>query len=145
MIEIDENVMIDRPVERVFAFVTDFKNNTLWQTNVILSEQTSEGPLGEGTTYRLVNRFMGKHLDSEGIISAYVPNQVCSYRFLSGPVDGESRYLFSSVNGGTRFTTIGSISLNMLKSVEFLARRKARRQVRKDLQTLKKILEDGEG
>ena len=145
MINIEESVTIARPVERVFTFATDFENNTRWQTNVILTEQTSEGPLGEGTTYRLVNRFMGKHFDSNGIISEYIPNQICSYRFVSGPVGGSSSFIFEPVNGGTRFITKGAIELKNFKSVGILARHKARRQVRNDLQKLKRILENGEG
>ena len=145
MINIEESVTIARPVESVFTFATDFQNNTRWQTNVILTEQTSEGPLGEGTTYRLVNRFMGKHFDSNGVISEYIPNQICSYRFVSGPVGGNSSFIFEPVNGGTLFITKGAIKLKNFKSIGFLARHKARRQVRNDLQKLKRILENGEG
>ena len=145
MINIEESVTIARPVERVFTFATDFQNNTRWQTNVILTEQTSEGPMGEGTTYRLVNRFMGKHFDSNGVISEYIPNQICSYRFVSGPVGGSSSFIFEPVNEGTRFITKGAIELIYFKSMGILARHKARRQVRNDLQTLKRILENGEG
>ncbi len=145
MIDIEESVTIARPVERVFAFATDFQHNRRWQTDVILTEQTSEGPMGEGTTYRLVNRFMGKQFDSAGVISEYVPNQICSYRFVSGPVGGESSFIFEPVNDGTRFITRGFIELKIFKTVGLLTRRRARRQVRNDLQTLKKILENGEG
>ena len=145
MINIDESVTIARPVESVFAFATDLQNNTLWQTDVILTEQTSKGSLGEGTTYRLVNRFMGMHFDSEGVISEYIPNQICSYRFLSGPITGESSFIFEPVNSGTRFITRGAIVLKNFKYVGFLTRRRARRQVRNDLQKLKRILENGEG
>ena len=145
MIDIDESVTIASPVEKVFSFATDLKNNSRWQTDVILTEQISEGPLGEGTTYRLVNRFMGKHFDSKGVISEFVPNQICSYRFVSGPVGGESSYIFEPVNGGTRFITSGAIELKLFRSIGFLARRKALRQVRNDLQRLKNILENGEG
>lgn len=145
MIAIEEDVTIARPVDGVFAFVTDIRNNPLWQTDVILSEKTSEGPWGEGTTYRLVNRFMGRRLDSTGIISQYIPNRICSYRFVSGSVDGESSFIFEPVSGGTRLITRGVIGLKFLNSVEFLARRRARRQVRNDLLKLKEILENGGG
>jgi len=145
MIDIEESVTIARPVESVFAYATDLQNNTRWQTDVILTEQTSVGSLGEGTTYRLVNRFMGMHFDSEGVISEFVPNQICSYRFVSGPIGGESSFIFEPVNGGTRFITRGAIELKNFKYVGFLARRRARRQVRNDLQRLKRILENGAG
>ena len=69
MIDIEDSVIINQPVEKVFAFATNLENNICWQSDVILSEQTSEGPFGRGATYRLVNRFMGQFFDSEGVIA----------------------------------------------------------------------------
>ncbi len=142
MIDIEDSVTIDRPVEEVFAFATNLAHNTCWQTDVILTEQTSQGPFGEGATYRVVNRFMGRYFDSEGIISEYVPNRICTYRFTAGAVAGESRFIFEAVNGGTRFVARSSIDLKNFKKLGFVIRRKARHQVRNDLSKLKKILEN---
>ncbi|MFY9706239.1 MAG: SRPBCC family protein [Desulfobacterales bacterium] len=143
MIDIEDSVIIKQPVGKVFAFATNLENNMRWQSDVILSEQTSEGPFGQGATYRLVNRFMGQFFDSEGIISEYVPNEICTYCFTAGPVAGESRFIFEAVHGGTRFLTRSNIELKNLKMLGFLVKRKARHQVRNDLQKLKKILENG--
>lgn len=145
MIDIEDSVIIDQPVEKVFVFATNLENNMCWQTAVILSEQTSEGPFGRGATYRVVNRFMGQFFDSEGIISEYVPNEICTYRFTAGPVAGESRFIFEAVHSGTRFVTRNKIELKNLKVLGFVVKRKARRQVRNDLLKLKKILEIGAG
>ena len=145
MIDIEDSVIINQTVEKVFAYATNLENNMCWQSDVILSEQTSEGPFGRGATYRLVNRFMGQFFDSEGIISEYVPNEICTYCFTAGPVSGESRFIFEAVHGGTRFLTRSNIELKNLKMLGFLVKRKARHQVRNDLQKLKKILEIGAG
>ncbi|MFZ0131790.1 MAG: SRPBCC family protein [Desulfobacterales bacterium] len=145
MIDIEDSVTIDRPVESVFAFATNLANNTCWQTDVILTEQTSTGPFGEGATYRVVNRFMGQYFDSEGIIAEYVPNRSCTYRFTAGPVAGESRFIFEEVDGGTRFVTRSTIELKNFKKLGFIIRRKARHQVRNDLWKLKELLEKKAG
>ena len=145
MIDIEDSVIINQPVGKVFAFATNLENNMHWQTDVIVSEQTSVGPFGQGATYRLVNRFMGQFFDSEGIISEYVPNEICTYCFTSGPVAGESHFIFEAVHGGTRFLTLSNIELKNLKMLGFLVKRKARHQVKNDLQRLKKILENGSG
>ena len=145
MIDIEDSVIIHQPVEKVFAFATNLENNSCWQSDVILSEQTSEGPFGRGATYRLVNRFMGQFFDSEGIISEYVPNALCTFCFTAGPVAGESRFIFEALDGGTRFLTRSNIELKNMKMLGFLVKRKARHQVRNDLQKLKKILENGAG
>jgi len=141
MIDIEDSIYIDRPVSQVFSYATDLDKNRQWQTDVEVTEQTSAGPFGKGATYRLVNRFMGQRLEMEGVISEYVPNQRCTYRILSGPVRGENSFHFESVNGGTQLTTRGMLELKTMKVAGFLVRRKARRQVKNDLQKLKSILE----
>lgn len=143
MIDIEDSVIIARPVDSVFAFTTDLSQNARWQTDVALSEKTSEGPLCKGSTYRLVNHFMGKRFETEGVIAEYIPNRLCTYRFTSGPVAGESSYIFEPVETGTHFITRGQLDLKSFKAAGFIVKRMARRQVRKDLQTLKRILENG--
>ena len=51
-IQQEHTVVIDRPIEEVFAFVTDPDNVSLWQSTSLETEQTSEGPVGVGTTFR---------------------------------------------------------------------------------------------
>lgn len=143
MIDIDESVYIDTPIDKVFEFTTDLNNNVRWQTDVSVAELTSEGPLGLGATYRCVNRFLGQRFETEGFISRYEPHRVCSFRFTSGGVDGESSFLFESVNGGTQFTTRAKLKLNRYKLAGILLKYKAKQQVRADLVKLKNLLENG--
>ncbi len=48
----EHNVVIERPIEEVFAFVTDPNNDPLWQSTSLETEQTSEGPVDVATTFR---------------------------------------------------------------------------------------------
>jgi hypothetical protein len=48
----EHTVVIDRPVEEVFAFATDPNNDSLWQSTTLETEQTSEGAVDVGTTFR---------------------------------------------------------------------------------------------
>jgi uncharacterized membrane protein len=141
MIEIEDSVIIKKPVDRVFKFATDLNNNAKWQSEILVAEQTSDGQFGLGATYRCVNRFLGKRIESEGVISDFEPDKICSFRFSSGSVSGESSYLFQPVNGYTKFTTVGNIKLNNFKLAALLVKRKARQQVRNDLKKLKQVLE----
>ena len=61
-------MVISQPVEQVFEFVTNPRNNAKWQTDILELEMTSGNHLGLGAAYRCVNRFMGKHIESEGVI-----------------------------------------------------------------------------
>ena len=143
MIDIEESVYIDKPIAKVFDFTTNLNNNPHWQSNVSLVEQTSQGPFGLGATYRCVNRFLGKQFETEGFISRYEPHRICSFYFTSGGVNGESSFIFESVNGGTRFTTAAKLEMETFKIAGFIVKRSARQQVRGDLKKLKKLLENG--
>jgi carbon monoxide dehydrogenase subunit G len=82
-----QSVVINHPVERVFAFVSDFENDPPW-SGVAEVHRTSPGPLGIGTTFQLRQRFLGRHLDVVLDVVHYEPNRVitvktASSRFLS--------------------------------------------------------------
>jgi hypothetical protein len=47
----EESIVIERPVPEVFAFVSNTTNDPLWHTTVVEGHQTSEGPVGLGTTF----------------------------------------------------------------------------------------------
>jgi len=143
MIDIEDSLFIHQPINKVFEYVTNFENNPQWQTGFVSTEVTSAEPFGRGSTYNCVNRFLGFRFESEGVIAEFEPSTICSYRFTSGSVSGESSFMFESVNGGTKFTTRGKLKLNKLKLAGFVVNRKARQQVRHDLKRLKRILENG--
>ena len=143
MIDIQESVFIRQPVETVFAYVTDLKNNAQWQSGILDIAITSDGSLTVGSTYSCVNRFMGFRFESAGEIVQYEPNRICTYLFTSGSVSGQTRFTFSSQDGGTLFTTSGTLKLKHLKLAGFLVNHKARHQARHDLRKLKSIMENG--
>ena len=143
MFEFEDSVIIDQPVEVVFDYATQLSNNAKWQSDIIEVNQVSGGAFREGAVCRLVNRFLGQQYESEFIISAYEPHRKCAYHFLSGPVTGQSSFVFESVNGNgcTKFTTRGRLQLQQFKLAAFLVQRKAKKQIREDMHRLKRILE----
>lgn len=145
MMRFNESIHIRRPVQNVFSFTTDLNNNIRWQSDVMVAQQTSEGPFGVGATYRCVNRFMGKEIETEGVISEYAPEKKCSFKFTSGPVTGESSFIFEPVKDGTKFTTIGELDIGIFRLAGFLIRHAAKAQIKNDLQKLKSVLENGNG
>ena len=59
MARIEESVEIKRPVDKVFAFTTDAKSWPKWQSAFSDAEQTSQGPVGVGTTFKATFHMMG--------------------------------------------------------------------------------------
>ncbi len=47
-------VMISRPIEDVFRFLSDFENIPKWNYAIVETRKVSEGPVGVGTIYQQV-------------------------------------------------------------------------------------------
>ena len=78
---------IKRPVEVVWAFIVDPANNHKWDPGTLAVRQTSDGPMGVGTTLiATVNLIGRRYLDVR--IIGFDPHRSVSFEFASGPVMG---------------------------------------------------------
>jgi uncharacterized protein YndB with AHSA1/START domain len=104
VIDRSDSVTIDRPVEEVFAYVTDTSNDPEWHTDVLEARKTSEGPVAIGTTWH--QRFKPAMGVSEGDseVIAFEPNRMEVLRSELGPMQPTLTYRFEPTDGGTRFT-----------------------------------------
>jgi len=59
-VRIDGQIVINRPVEEVFDFVADERNEPRYNARMRRAEQISEGPIGLGTRYRAELVSMGR-------------------------------------------------------------------------------------
>jgi uncharacterized membrane protein len=141
--KLEHRVVIEKPVDLVFEYVTNPENNPKWQSNISELYLKSEGPLGEGTSFFFANKFLGQRFETEVTITEYQPRQVCSFRFNTGKARGVSCYLFEPVNGGTRLTAKADLDLEIFKVAKFIAKHMARAQLKNDMTALKRILENG--
>lgn len=139
------SVLIYQPVEKVFEFVSHIENNAQWQSDILELQMTSPGPMQIGATYRCVNRFMGRRIETEGQITDFIPDKRYSVRITSGDVSGESTLFFEDFDGGTRLTAVGHLELVHLKLAAVVVRHKIKKQLKKDMRRLKRILENGAG
>jgi uncharacterized membrane protein len=143
MIKLEDNVIIHRSPDKVFAFTTDIKNNPKWQSDILEIEQITDGTFGRGSTYRCVNIFMGRRFETEATVSEYIPAQKCSYQIKAGSINGENSFIYEPVNGSTKFTTRVRLRLGFLALAGGLFKRTVKGQIIKDLNRLKNILENG--
>ena len=56
MIEFKHSISIKRPLNEVFAFLSDFENISKWNYYVLEARKVSEGAAGVGTTYHQVRQ-----------------------------------------------------------------------------------------
>jgi uncharacterized membrane protein len=142
MIKIESSVQINRPVEEVFAFVTNIDNLPLWAGPVTEAKQTSEGPIGVGTTQTQSAQFLGRQLETTQEVTAYELNKKLSTKSTSGLLPLEVHYTFEPVGGGTRVKLEGNLDAGgFFKLAEPVAGRMLKRQTASDAQTLKELLE----
>ncbi len=142
----EHTVVIERPIEEVFAFATDPDKASLWQSTSLGTEQTSEGPVGVGTTFRDTSKFLGRRIESTYEVTENDPPHRQCMRITSGPIPGSGCYLFEPAGGGsTRFTqTFEAEAGGFFRLAEPLVGRAIRRQIEADMATLKDLLEAGE-
>ena len=141
----EHTVVIERPIEEVFAFATDPNNDPLWQSTSLETEQTSGGRLDVGTTFRNTSKFLGRRIESTYEVTENEPPHRQCVRITSGPIPGSGCYLFESADGGsTRFTQIFEAEVGgFFRLAEPLVGRAIRRQTETDMATLKDMLEAG--
>src|SRR5260370_21705596 len=101
------SIIIERPIEEVFAFLTDARNNPLWQANADLkaTRQEPEEPVGVGTRITETWQFMGRKTEATREVTEDELNQKCTQRHLWGanPIK-EGMLLFQPVAEATRCT-----------------------------------------
>jgi hypothetical protein len=142
MVRIEQSVEIDRPIEDVFAFMTNFENITSWEAGILEAGQVTPGPLGPGARGRDVRKFMGKPTETVYEVIAYAPPHKFAVRSLSGPTPVEASYAFESVANGTRVLSVAELGIGgLMRIASPLLGRLINRQHAQDLRKLKAVLE----
>ena len=95
---------IGRPVEEVFDFVTDARNEPRYNPRILSARKTTPGPMGSGTRFVLTSKALGRPMAVEYEITAYErPQRMVSHTIKGLPlVDVESAETFEPLVDGTR-------------------------------------------
>ncbi len=151
------SVVIKRPVEEVFAFVENPKNEPIWRHSMREVEVEtaggakadvvagSDGGIVPGATGRESGKSLGRSFESTWEITEYEPNHRVAFRSTSGPAEYEGVWSYESVDGGTRLTITTRWEIVDRESFGKMSDRVWDKLYRKsldgDLQTLKRLLE----
>ncbi len=111
-IDVKYNVKISRPVEEVFAVVTDLPHMKDYAAKDILN--ISKGPVGVGTTFQLVTDFMGEHTVDYKIVG-FEPNKKFAYSS-AGMNANEITMTLTPIEEGTQLTFELSVKVSGLLS-----------------------------
>jgi carbon monoxide dehydrogenase subunit G len=144
MINLDFGILIDRPVEDVFAFVANPNNMPKWNSAVVSLEQITPGDVGVGTKFKSVGEMMGRRIEGEMQVTAYEPDTKCGFQVNAGPMQVNMTMTFKTVGTGTK------IGLNaqgnpagFFKIAEGMMAGRVRTMMEENLARLKLQLEKG--
>ncbi|MGH2504485.1 MAG: SRPBCC family protein [Ktedonobacterales bacterium] len=145
MATVTVSAVINRPVEGVFAFLTDARNFLQWQSNNGLqrAQQSPESPVGVGTRVTEVWKFMGVTSESTSEVTEYEPNRKYSRHSLSdGSPIKDGTWTFEPVAGGAQVTSTVTVKAGGLFAIaEPLLVANLKRGFEENLYLAKRLLE----
>lgn len=138
------DITIDRPVQDVFAFLTEAANHPRWDRSSIAMEPSEPGPWRAGLTFREVRRVGPRPIEIRSTVAELEPNRRLEIRSLSGP-PFQGHWLFSPAGSGTRLQWTGQMRLTgIARLFEPLIARSFGKSVDANFARLKRILEGKE-
>ena len=141
MATFENTVLIARPIEDVFGFLSDLENLPKWNYAIVETRKISEGPVGVGTTYHQV-RSVPSRSEERLEITAYDPPRQLEIRGQLGPFASRLFYALAATPEGTRVTN--TVELELGSPVRLLGRvavPRVRDAVAANLRKLKELLE----
>ncbi|GAA1511834.1 SRPBCC family protein [Nocardioides humi] len=103
MPSVERTVTVPRPLERVWAYLTDFTTTEEWDPPTVTTVRTG-GDGGVGTTYRNVSTFLGHETEVEYRVVAFVPHELFELTGSGSGVDLHDTLRFSEQDGATSVT-----------------------------------------
>jgi uncharacterized membrane protein len=135
-------VEIDRPLEEVFAFLSDLENDPRWRREWVEAKRASEGPIGVGTTSSLFAKVLGRRTEAVYEVTEYDPGRGVTWKTVSGPLPLTFWRNVDGVGEGTRVTMgYAGDFRGLLGLLRPLIVPMGKRALRGDLPTLKQLLE----
>jgi uncharacterized protein YndB with AHSA1/START domain len=142
MVAAAHSATIHRPIEEVFAYVTNTGNDPAWHTDILEAHKETDGPIGIGTVW--TSRFKPSMGISEGEMEVveFEPNRKEVMRGEIGPMRPTLTYLFEPADEGTRFTRRIQIKVSgVMKVMAPVMSIMTRKSNRDFLANLKRVLE----
>ena len=145
MLRVEQSVFINKPVEQVWNFLTDFQNTPKWDIGVLETKQTSAGAAGLGTTFQNIGPFLGRTSVREYRVTEIELNKKVTVKLITPSKlikKAEVSYAFEPANNGTKLTTTGGIEFNgFFKLIQPILLRRAESDSQGDLDNLRHLLE----
>ena len=147
---IEGEVVIIRPVDQVFDFVADERNEPRYNSRMVRADKTSPGPIGRGTRFLAESAMLGRVVETTIEFTDYERPRLLgsmsrSVVRLIKPVatEIEGTLTFDAVAGGTRMRWAWDVETRgVLKLMSRIVARAGERQEETMWGNLKHLLEE---
>jgi carbon monoxide dehydrogenase subunit G len=141
LIEFENEIVVERPIDEVFGFVSDFENVPKWNYYVLDVRKTSNGPIGVGTTFHQVR----KTDEQDFHITSYQRNrQVTIQTIPPSTPEFEMAFSFQPEGNATRIREEWNLATGRPTLLERLGAGRIKAAVLENLGKLSDLLETGQ-
>jgi hypothetical protein len=138
----ESTIVINRPIEEAFGFLSNLENDVKWRREWVDAKKTSEGPIGIGTRFSLFAELFGRQIPTVYGVIEYEPNRIAAWKAVSGPLPLTFRRTIERVEGGTRVTArYEAETRGFFKLIKPLVMSAGRRALEGDFPKLKELME----
>ena len=140
---VENSVEIDRPLHEVFNYVSDVGNYPEWMAHVLDVRKDTPGPPTQSDRFVVAIKSVGRRFETPYQRTSYAAERSYTDEAVGGPVPNQRWHsAFYELLGATRFTRGVDVEPSgLLKLLGPLQKWAAERQLKKDLQTLKDVVE----
>jgi uncharacterized membrane protein len=142
-VDVQTEIVIDRPVAVVAAYAADPSNAPDWYANIDSVDWQTSPPLGVGSKMTFVARFLGRRLEYTYELVELVPDKRLVMRTAQGPFPMETTYTWTPVDTASTCMTLRNRGepAGFSRIMAPLMAPAMRRANGKDLRKIKAILE----
>jgi carbon monoxide dehydrogenase subunit G len=139
MATVETSMSINKPVEQVYAYLTDVQNQKALNPSII--EVITDGPLAVGLHYKIKMSVMGRPFESENEIVALEPNKTFAVKTLAKPPASPvtNTYTLEPEGSGTRLHL--AMDAVVMPGTEGMVMPQLRTSLETALEAVKKALE----
>jgi uncharacterized membrane protein len=139
-LKVQHSVVINKPVDEVYAYTSDPNKQTEWQEGLVRVEST--GPVTVGSQMTEVRKVMGREMETVMEVVVLDPPNKFSAKSVTGPVEMTFTTTNKAVDGGTQIDVLIEGEPGGFFGVAApLLQRQVAKDVKKDYAKLKEILE----
>ena len=140
---VETSISINKPVQEVFAFLSDLNNQT--KLNETLSEVVIDGPVAVGTKFKMKGSVMGRDFDTDNEIVALEQDKVFGMKTFAAPPasDVTNTYTLESEGDGTKLTLAMDSVINTggVPGMEDMVKGQLKTGLETTMAAIKKVLE----